>query len=118
MADDTANSLIYRIVVDSSAAKKGSDESKKALQGIEEQSTLTAAALARIEESFSSVTGRITEMVAAYITIDKAIEAIRSITEQIDKLSSTAATLGVSTAFLIGFQTAAASTSVKVDAAD
>lgn len=51
---DDATQLI-RIVIDSSAARQGADETKRALQGIEEQSTRTAASVEKIQGSLGGL---------------------------------------------------------------
>jgi hypothetical protein len=100
-----------RIVVDSSGARSGGAEVESALKSIDDR-------IAGLQDSIGSAFNSIKNFALGFVSIEAVKAQIDSLRDAFESLASKASTLGVTTEWLQAFQYAAASSSVKLDAAE
>lgn len=100
-----------RIVVDSSGARAGGAEVEGALKSISDK-------IDGLQDSIGSAFNSIKNFALGFLSFEAITDKIKDLREQFDGLASKASTLGVTVEWFQAFQYAAASSSVKLDAAE
>src|SRR5262245_57008753 len=112
---DQTKTIILRI--DSSQAVTGGKAAQQALEAIEAQTASLSQSLDKFQATISGTFSTIKNTILGALSFEAVKTQIDQLTQSFDKLGSRAANLGVSTDWLQTFEYAAASSSVKLDAA-